>query len=178
MNIRFFILQAHYRSTLDFSNEALQAAEKGFQRLMKAIALLKTITPAEKSSFNPDSIILSCYEALHDDLNTPVALAQVFEAARLINTVADRQESLSSADQKKLLEFMETVMFSILGLVSEDAVKNDSSHESELIDLIVKLRLDARKKKDFTTSDIIRDQLSSLGITLKDTKDGTTWEID
>jgi cysteinyl-tRNA synthetase len=177
MNIRFFILQAHYRSPLDFSNEALQAAEKGLQRLMKAISLLKTLKPSEKSSFNPDSIISGCFEALNDDLNTPIALAQVFEAVRLVNQVFDKQESLSDEDQQKLLVFMENVVFSILGLTPEETDKNDSSRDKDLIELVIKLRLEARKNKDFATSDLIRDQLASIGIVLKDTKDGTTWEI-
>jgi cysteinyl-tRNA synthetase len=177
MNIRFFILQAHYRSTLDFSNEALQAAEKGFQRLMKAISLLKTLKPAEISSFNPEIIISSCFAALNDDLNTPVAIAQLFEAAHLVNLVSDNKESLSAEDQKKLTDFMEDVAFLILGLKSEDTNKEESSREKELIEFIIKLRLEARRNKDFATSDIIRDQLAVIGITLKDTKDGTTWEI-
>jgi cysteinyl-tRNA synthetase len=178
MNIRFFLLQAHYRSTLDFSNDALQAAEKGLTRLMKAVSLLKNLKPAEKSTFSPDTIITKCFEALNDDLNTPVAIAQLFEAVRLINLMSEGLESLTADDAEKLISFMESLLYSILGLTSEGAEANKTSREKELIEFIISLRLEARNRKDFTASDAIRDKLATIGIILKDGKEGTTWEIN
>jgi cysteinyl-tRNA synthetase len=177
MNIRFFILQAHYRSTLDFSNSALQAAEIALLKLLKSIETLKKIVPSTKSSFDPDILKVKFLEALNDDLNTAVAIAQLFESTRFINLMADDKECLSSEDHKKLIDFMETAVYSILGLRSESEDGNKTSREADLIKLIVNLRLEARKNKDFRTSDAIRNQLAELGIILNDTKDGTSWEI-
>lgn len=175
MNIRFFILQAHYRSTLDFSNEALQAAEKGLHRLMKGIAQLDSISAGEKSTLNIDPLITSTAEALNDDLNTPIAIAQLFEGVRYINLLTEGRETISSGDLDKFRSFMKSMVFDVLGLLPEDEPQT-AGLEENLIQLIIELRLEARKKKDFATSDVLRDKLLELGISLKDTKEGTTWE--
>lgn len=177
MNIRFFILQAHYRSTLDFSNESLKAADLALSKLLKAIETLKKIKPSANSSFNPDALKEKCLAALNDDLNTALALAQLFDGVRLINLMVEGKETLSPDDHKKFFDFMETMVFSILGLKDENIGEIKSSHEQDLIQLIVNLRLEARKNKDFRTSDIIRDQLAALGVILNDTKEGTSWEV-
>lgn len=173
--MRFFVLQAHYRSTIDFSNEALQAAEKGFTRLNNALELLQKIKPSDKSSVNIQAVIDACFDALNDDLNTPIAIAQLFETARIINSVNDGRETLSNADLEKLKTFYHSVFFDIMGLLPESAV-NESNLESALMDIIIYLRLTARKNKDFAMSDVIRDKLKSAGVLLKDSKEGTVWE--
>jgi cysteinyl-tRNA synthetase len=175
MNIRFFLLQAHYRSTLDFSNEALQAADKAMQRLLKAIDNLTSVKTSQETSFNYRNIIDSCYQALNDDLNTPIAMAQLFEGVRHINLLTDKKESISTADLQVFGRFMHEMTFDILGLKPAVA-PSDSSLEEALIRLIIDTRLEARKKKDFALSDLLRDKLSEIGIALNDTKDGSSWE--
>jgi len=175
MNIRFFILQAHYRSTLDFSNEALQASEKGMMRLMKAMETLEVIKASDNSSFELKDIIKKCYDALNDDMNTPIAIAQLFEGVKFINLLSERKETLSAKDLETFKHFMTSVTNDILGLKQEITGQN-SDNEKKLIQLIINLRLEARKNKDFETSDIIRDRLAEMGISLKDTSEGTKWE--
>lgn len=175
MNIRFFLLQAHYRSTLDFSNEALQAAEKGMQRLMKGLQNISGIKPAEKTSFDIQTIIEACYEALNDDLNTPIAIAQLFEGVRYINLLLEGKESISSVDLEKFSKFMNEIVFDVLGLMDEAPV-SDSSLDENLIRIIIDLRLEARENKDYALSDKLRDKLAENGIILKDAKEGTSWE--
>jgi cysteinyl-tRNA synthetase len=176
MTIRFFILQAHYRSTLDFSNEALKAADLALLKLLKAIDTLKKLKPSASSTFEIEPLIKKCFDALNDDLNTAIAIAQLFDAVRLINLMVEGKESLSKEDHKKFLSFLETVIFSILGLNHENIPANNSTIEQELIQLIMNLRVEARNNKDFRTSDMIRDQLAAIGIILNDTKEGTSWE--
>ncbi|MGD2033759.1 MAG: cysteine--tRNA ligase [Bacteroidales bacterium] len=175
MNIRFFILQAHYGGTLDFSNEALQASEKGMIRLMKAIAAMYEIKQGNTTSFDFNTIAEKCFEALNDDLNTPLAIAQLFEGVRFINLLLEGKESITDKDLLSFKNFMNTVTKDILGLKEETAGQT-SDNEEELLRLILDLRLEARKNKDFKTSDVIRDRLAELGIALKDTKEGTKWE--
>jgi cysteinyl-tRNA synthetase len=173
--MRFFVLQAHYRSTLDFSNEALQAAEKGFKRLTNALELLKKLNPSGTSSVDIHPLIENCFAALNDDLNTPIAIAQLFDLVRIINSVNDGKESLNGADLKKLIEFYNSVIFEILGLTNEKA-DAENSLEQELMQLIIEMRLNARKNKEFALSDEIRDKLAKIGVLLKDSKDSTSWE--
>ncbi|MBN1116752.1 MAG: cysteine--tRNA ligase [Bacteroidales bacterium] len=173
--IRFFVLQAHYRSTLDFSNEALQAAEKGLKRLFSALEALKTFKPSEKSSFDIESYLVKVFEALNDDLNTPIAIAQVFNLVPYINKVKEGSESISRDDLEILKSNLNTIIFDILGLLPEEDNTN-AELEKDLLELIIDLRLKARANKDYATSDIIRDKLKEVGIALKDTKDGTSWE--
>ncbi|MDR2292862.1 MAG: cysteine--tRNA ligase [Prevotellaceae bacterium] len=178
MTVRFFILQAHYRSTLDFSNEALQAAEKGLKRLMQAAKTLENIQPTASINDNENikNIEKECYEALNDDLNTPIAISQLFEAVRIINSVADKKEKINANDIVILKNLFKNVVVDILGLKAEQ-----NNNQSELLNNLVKMILDVRQqskdKKDWASSDKIRDELVKLGIRIKDTKEGTDWEI-
>jgi cysteinyl-tRNA synthetase len=178
MTIRFFILQAHYRSTLDFSNEALQAAEKGLDRLMKAYALIDQLKPGVKSDSNIDQLRQSCYDAMNDDFNSPIVIANLFEGVRIINSVHNNLESLTAEDIAKLKELFVVFVTDILGLKEETAESTGDEILDGLMDLIIDLRKNARASKDFATSDKIRNELQNMGITLKDTREGTSWEID
>ena len=176
MSVRFFMMQAHYRSTLDFSNEALEAADKGYKRLMNAIALLDKITPAAKSKGDFDLAALKqrCYKAMDDDFNTPVLIAELFESVRFINAVYDGKMSMDQAMLDELKAFMQVFVEDILGLTN-DTLGADSSDTDALMQIIIKLRNEAKKNKDFTTSDRIREDLQAIGVQLKDSKDGTLW---
>lgn len=178
MTIRFFILQAQYRSTLDFSNDSLQAAEKGLDRLMKAYALADHLKPGSHSDSNVAQIRNSCYEAMNDDFNSPIVIANLFEGVRIINSVHNNLEQLTKEDISLLKDTFNIFINDILGL-KEEKIENESDTKvSGLMNLIIELRKNARTGKDFATSDKIRNDLSSLGITLKDTRDGTSWEIE
>ncbi len=180
MTIRFFILQAHYRSTLDFSNEALEAAEKGLKRLLQAHETLHKIKPGDKSSVDVSGIRKKCYEAMNDDFNSPLAIAQLFDAVRVINSVNDQKNSLSEADIKELKVVFDTFLIDILGLKNEAV--SDSQHLHELVEGLMQMVLDfrqtARQQKDWPTSDKIRDHLAKLKITVKDGKEGASWELN
>jgi cysteinyl-tRNA synthetase len=175
MTIRFFILQAHYRGTLDFSNEALLAAEKGLDRLMKAWATLAKLIPSEKSSVDVNTVRNNCYEAMNDDFNSPIVIANLFEGVRIINSVNDQKESLSVDDLALLKDTFDTFVGEILGLRQEDAASGSNSAVEGLMQLVLDLRKNAKNAKDFATSDKIRDELSKIGINVKDTKEGATW---
>lgn len=174
MTIRFFILQAHYRSTLDFSNEALQAAEKGMERLFSAFRVLQQLKPSDKSTFSVEEFEKKCYEALNDDLNSPVLIAQLFEGVRLIYSMKEGKDELTMADLQKLENLFQLFLFDILGLKETNAGSDDGVFNS-LVDLILDIRVQAKAKKDFQLSDHIRDQLTKLGFEIKDTKDGYEW---
>jgi cysteinyl-tRNA synthetase len=179
MTIRFFILQAHYRSTLDFSNEALQAAEKGLKKLMTASETLNKLVPSEATA--PDSgiseLVNSIYSAMNDDFNSPIVMANLFEGVRMINSVADKKETISKADLALLKNIFNTFLFDILGLKNEKT--ND---QPELLDglmqLVLAIRQKSRETKDWGTSDQIRDGLQKLHITVKDGKEGSSWNIE
>ena len=172
MAVRFFILQAHYRSTLDFSNDALEASDKGFKRLMNACALLDKLKVSEKSDVDISSLRQRCYDAMNDDFNSPVAIAELFEAARIINSVYDGKASISGPDLQTLKSLINDFVFDILGLKEETSQTDDFSH---LMDFIIKLRLEAKSNKDYVTSDKIRIGLQEMGIQIKDGKEGSTW---
>lgn len=178
MTIRFFILQAHYRSTVDFSNEALLAAEKGLQKLLKAVNTLNKLKISGETDFDVPALEARCYEALNDDLNSPVLLAHLFEAVRFINSVADGIEKIDSKGLESLKHLFNTFVFDILGLKDESAGKENQVLTTELINVIVDLRQEAKKRKEFDVSDRIRQTLKDLGITIKDRKDGADWEMD
>lgn len=178
MTIRFFVLQAHYRSTVDFSNEALQASEKGLKRLFNALSVLEKLVPKEKSTFELKPIINDCFTALNDDMNTPIAIAQLFEAVKIVNSIKEERISISSDDLIMMKSFFNDVVYDILGLQSEEEVSEGSNLESDLMDMLIELRLKARLNKDFETSDYIRDKLKDSGISLKDSKEGTEWQKD
>jgi cysteinyl-tRNA synthetase len=175
MTIRFFVLQAHYRSTLDFSNEALIGAEKGLDRLMKAWATLAKLLPSEKSTVDVIAMRNNCYEAMNDDFNSPMVIANLFEGVRIINSVNDQKESLSVDDLALLKDTFDTFVGEILGLRQEDAASGSNSAVEGLMQLVLDLRKNAKNAKDFATSDKIRDELSKIGINVKDTKEGATW---
>jgi cysteinyl-tRNA synthetase len=179
MVIRFFILQAHYRSTVDFSSEALEAAEKGLQRLQEAYARLMKIKPSAVSSQPSDNIRQRCQEAMDDDLNTPFVIAALFDSARVINTVWDGKATISEADLNELRDIWKTYAIDILGLrlEADDSANANAKAFSGAIDLLLGIRLQAKQNKDWATSDKIRNELTSLGFQIKDTKDGFEWSI-
>lgn len=175
MVVRFFMLQAHYRSTLDFSNVALQAAEKGYQRLMNAIKLIGGLKTSDTSSFNIEELKAGIYDAMNDDFNTPVAIAQLFEAARIINSVNDGKDTITATDKDALQKLVNEFVFDVLGLKEEGAAGSDKVEG--LMNLVLELRKDVRAKKDFAASDKIRDELQKIGIQVKDGKDGVSWSV-
>ncbi|MDO9340140.1 MAG: cysteine--tRNA ligase [Bacteroidales bacterium] len=176
MTIRFFILLAHYRSSLDFSNEALQAAEKGLARLLKAIETLKKLKPSDFSTVDIKKLNEKCYEAINDDLNSPILLSHLFEGMKYINSVNDGLEKLNSADIESLKNLLETFVIEILGLKSEKETDNDKPFINELIDASLNIRQIIKLNKDWSTSDKIREELNKIGIIIKDKKDGVDWE--
>jgi cysteinyl-tRNA synthetase len=177
MTVRFFMAQSHYRSTLDFSNEALQAAEKGYKKLMESLSALEKITPAPTSSVQVDELEQRCYAAMNDDFNSPVLIANLFEAVRIINSAVDKKETLTQADLATLKKMMHTFVFDVLGLVDETKQIGGREMIEKLMRLIIDIRESARQKKDWDTSDKIRDALKEAGITLKDTKEGVDWSL-
>jgi cysteinyl-tRNA synthetase len=180
MTIRFFILQAHYRSTVDFSNEALQAAEKGLERLLEGVKNLERITPAKATSgIEPQGLREKCYEAMNDDLNSPIVIAHLFDGARMINTVLDKKATISAEDLEELKSVFHLFMYEILGL-KEEAANNEAREEAygKVVDMLLEQRMKAKANKDWATSDKIRDELAALGFEVKDTKDGFTWKLN
>lgn len=177
MTVRFFMLQSHYRNTLDFSNEALQAAEKGYKKLMESMSTLEKIQPSEQSTVNINALERSFYDAMNDDFSSPVLIANLFEAVRLINSCYDKSDTINSEDLSKLNEIMKSFVFDILGLTDE--TKNISGSEviEGLMNLILDIRKTVRENKDWETSDKIRDELKAAGVQIKDTKSGTEWRI-
>jgi len=178
MTIRFFILQAHYRSTLDFSNEALQASEKGLARLLEAKNTLQKIKATEKTDrIGLNEIITKVYNAMNDDLNSPIAIANLFDAVKIINAIHDNKIQVGTEELEKFQAFYPKFLNDILGLIEIQADNKTSKEESndELMNILLKLRQDARKNKDFATSDKIRDELKAMNIEIKDTPDGAKW---
>lgn len=175
MTVRFFMLQAHYSSTLDFTNEALNAAEKGYKRLMTSIETLNRVSPSSVSTLNVGDYFDRCKAAMDDDFNCPILLATLFEGVNFINRAADKQESLTEADLHNFKEKYQAYIHDVLGLRNE---KSQGDHElvDGLMQTIIDLRGEAKSKKDFATSDAIRDKLKALNIQIKDGKDGVTWE--
>lgn len=181
MTIRFFILQAHYRSTVDFSNEALQAAEKGLQRLQEAVKGLERITPGKQTTGidGIKELRAKCYEAMNDDLNSPIVIAHLFDGARMINTVLDKKATISEEDLEELKSLFPLFMYEILGL-KEETANNEAREEAygKVVDMLLEQRMQAKANKDWATSDKIRDELAALGFEVKDTKDGFTWKLN
>ncbi len=175
MTIRFFMLQAQYRSTLDFSNEALLAASLGLQKLMNAERTLAGLVPSERSTVDISSTEKGCYEAMNDDLNTPVALAHLFDAVRIINIVSDGKEKLTADDINVLKGVFSTFTHDIFGLKAEESAGNEKL--AGVLTLLLDMRQEAKARKEWEVSDRIRNRLSELGITVKDRKDGYDWEI-
>lgn len=172
MTVRFFMMQAHYRSTLDFSNEAMEASEKGFKRLMAAIALLDSLKQSATTDVDVEPLMNRCYEALNDDFNSPVLIAELFEASRIINSVNDGKLKIDAANLQLLKTLVKTFVFDILGLMDEQAANDDLP---KVLNFIVNLRSEAKASHDYATSDKIRNGLQEIGFQLKDSKEGTTW---
>ncbi len=177
MTIRFFILQAHYRSPLDFSNEALQSAEKGMMRLFAAMDKLNKLKTSDKSSFDIKALKQRCFDALNDDLNTPVLFAHLFDGVKYINSVAAGTESITAEDLEILKKLYHDLVYEISGLKNDQTTSGSSDKLDKILTLLLNLRLEAKKNKDFATADKIRDELKELGVLVKDTKDGFEWEI-
>ena len=174
---RFFMLQAHYRSNLDFTNDAILAAEKGFYRLMEALDGLSAITPSSTSTIDISDWKQNCYDAMNDDFNSPILIAQLFEGVRFINLLKDNAATLTSEDLKILQTSMHSFVFDVLGLKDEKIVGNNNEKLEGVVNMLINMRMEARANKDFALSDQIRDQLIALGIQLKDGKEGTTFSI-
>ena len=182
MTIRFFILQAHYRSTIDFGNDALQAAKKGLDRLTDAVKQLERVEPAGKKATltkdYADELERKCYEALDDDLNSPICISHLFDACRTVNNLVDKRETITAEGLEALKRVFATFVFDILGLQAED--NGNAEREAAFgaaIDLLLDLRAKAKAEKDWATSDRIRNELAELGFVVKDTKDGATWKL-
>jgi len=174
---RFFMLQAHYRSNLDFTNDAILAAEKGFYRLIEALDGLAAITPSSTSTLDISGWKQNCYDAMNDDFNSPILIAQLFEGVRFINLLKDNAATLTSEDLKILQTSMHSFVFDVLGLKDEKIVGNNNEKLEGVVNMLINMRMEARTNKDFALSDQIRDQLIALGIQLKDGKEGTTFSI-
>jgi len=191
MTIRFFILQAHYRSTVDFSSEALEASEKGLSRLMEAVKSFEIMSPSnltddyKKSlgddNHNPEVIKNKIYSALNDDLNTPIAIANIFDAVKIINELKSYSSSrpilISQDDYDNFNEIFNTIMIDILGLKPETEASAGNEAYKQAIDMLLNMRLEAKRNKDWATSDKIRNELTAMGFEIKDTKDGFEWKI-
>jgi cysteinyl-tRNA synthetase len=173
MTVRFFILQTQYRSTLDFSNDALQAAEKGLQRLLNAYNAIGKIIPSANNSSDITTIANSCMDAMNDDFNTAIVIAQLFELTRIVNSAVAGSETLTADGIAQAKNIFDTYLFGILGIKHEE--KSNSGDMDGLMKLIIDIRAQAKSNKDFATSDKIRDELGKLGIAIKDGKDGTSW---
>lgn len=181
MTIRFFILQAHYRGTVDFSNEALQASEKALGRMLEGYRRLQELKASETSTIDVSGIRQKCYDAIDDDMNTPMVIAHLFDALRLVNQVKDGNATASQADIDELKWIFDTFLVEILGIRTEMAGSADNSAAmrpfEEAVDLLLEMRAKAKANKDWATSDLIRDRLASMGFTVKDTKDGVEWSL-
>lgn len=179
MTIRFFILQAHYRSTVDFSNEALQASEKGLSRLMEGWDNLKRITPSAKSSIDFHELRAKCYAAMDDDLNTPIVISHLFDATREINNILSGSATISVQDLDEVRETFRIFMFEIMGL-KETSGSSDAREKAygEVVDMLLEQRQKAKASKDWATSDMIRNKLAELGFEVKDTKEGFDWKLN
>jgi cysteinyl-tRNA synthetase len=179
MTIRFFMLQAHYRSPLDFSNEALQAAEKGMDRLLRAVALLEELKPSESSTVDVNTLKESCFTAMNDDLNSPILIAHLFDGVKMINSVKDGKATITQTDLENLKKLYHDFVFEILGLqpLASQAEAGSSETLSSVVNLLLNLRMEAKRNKDWAMSDKIRNSLTELGFVVKDTKDGFEWEM-
>jgi cysteinyl-tRNA synthetase len=172
---RFFMLQAHYRSILDFTNEGLLAAEKGFGRLMEGINSLNSLNTSNTSSFDVNDWRQKCYEAMNDDFNTPILIANLFEGVKVINQIKDGSATISKDDLQIFKETFENFTFDILGLTNVSETTSGADQLSGVVEILINLRKEARLNKDFALSDKIRDDLANIGVHLKDGKDGTTF---
>ncbi|MEC4113494.1 cysteine--tRNA ligase [Myroides pelagicus] len=174
---RFFIMQAHYRSILDFSDDAIMASEKGFHRLMEAIKALKDLPVSASSTVNIAAWKQTCYDAMNDDFNSPILIAHLFDAVKMINLIKEGKETISAVDLEELKTSLNAFVFDILGLEQEEATGQDNAKLEGVVNMLISMRNEARANKDFAMSDHIRDELAKLGIQLKDGKEGTSFSI-
>jgi len=177
MTIRFFILQAHYRSTVDFSNQALQASEKGLARLLAGVEDLNKIIPSASSTTDVKTFSEKCYQALNDDLNSPVLISHLFDGTRQIHHILTGKATITETDMKTLKALYHTLVFDILGLKKPETTESQGKLTPKLIEMILKIRQEVKNKKDFETSDRIRDALKELGVEVKDGKEGFSWSL-
>ena len=177
MAVRFFMLQTHYRSTLDFSNDALQASEKGFERLMESYLTLQTLQPSPDSLEDITALRNKCYEAMNDDFNTSVLIAHLFEAVRIINSANDKKTQLTQHDLDSLKLLYRHFVFDVMGLRLEESNNKLTSALDKVMSLLLDMRAKAKLEKNFKLSDEIRDQLIAAGFQIKDSKEGSAWKI-
>lgn len=178
MTVRFFILQSHYRSTLDFSNEALEAASKGLDRLQKGIARLNQLNSSNRSTVDVNALEKSLFDAMNDDFNSPIAIAKLFDGIKMVASIEKGEQSISEADLDALKKLYKTFYFDILGLELEVKSEENNAVTEELMELILAFRKAAKEQKDFATADKIRDKLKELNINIKDSKDGAEWSFE
>jgi cysteinyl-tRNA synthetase len=189
MTIRFFVLSAHYRGTVDFSNEALVAAEKGLEKLMNAISDLDRVQAGDKCDAETERVVKAlrqkCYDAMNDDFATPQVISNLFEACTVVNKLVDHKATICGDCLKELSEVMHLFTEDILGLKrsAQGAMLNGGSEAREeafgkVVDMVLELRAKAKAEKDWATSDKIRDELAAAGFEVKDTKDGVTWKLN
>lgn len=176
MVVRFFMMQAHYRSVLDFSSEALSAAERGYNKLMTAIRDGESLPTSDSSSIKVGELISKFYEAMDDDFNTPILIANMFEAVNFINKVKDNLATISNEDLNQLIKALKEFAFEVMGLTVIEEGGSDKLNTA--MEVILEIRKNAREQKDWTTSDLIRDKLTAAGIVVKDSKDGTSWSVN
>jgi cysteinyl-tRNA synthetase len=177
MTVKFFMLQSHYRSTLDFSNDALQASEKGFARLMDAVKKLDGLKTSPQSSIDVNDLKVKCYQSMDDDFNSPILIAHLFDAVRMINSIADGKESISANDLTALQTLMYNFVFDVLGLQGESSNSANDKALEGVMQIILSMRKEIKERKDYAASDRLRDDLNKLDITIKDTKEGSEWTL-
>lgn len=177
MAVRFFMLQTHYHSTLDFSNEALQASEKGFERLMESYDTLQGLKPSASSSEDLKALEQKCYDAMNDDFNSPILIAHLFEAVRIINSANDNKLQLTQNDLTSLKNIYQHFVFDIMGLKKSPENSKSAKALKEVMDLVIDIRAKAKNEKNFPLSDAIRDKLTKAGVQIKDGKEGSTWKL-
>ena len=178
MTVRFFMMQSHYASTLDFSNEALKAAEKGFKRFMIAVDALQKINPATSSTFSVADFKKECYAAMNDDFNTPILIATLFEGVKQINLMLENKAGLTAKDLEEFIAFFKSMVTDILGFRSEVKSGGNNAALDTVMQMIIEMRKKARENKDWAASDAIRDKLKEAGIVIKDTKEGVEWMLE
>lgn len=172
------MLQAHYRSPLDFSNEALKAAEKGYKRLMNAVDSIKKITASDKSSVDVNALKEKCFAALNDDMNTPILISHLFEGVKIINTIISGKESIDKEGLKELTKLYNDFAFDILGLLpSEESNSGNNETLEKLVETLIEIRKTAKANKDWATADAVRDKFKEAGIEIKDTAEGVEWKL-
>jgi cysteinyl-tRNA synthetase len=178
ITIRFFIMQAHYRNPVDFSNEAIQASEKGLQRLFDGLETLNKLEPADSSTIDVKALEKKCYDAMNDDLNTPVLISHLFDGLKMIHSIHSGKEKISKKERDHLSKVYHTFIFDILGLKQEKSTGQQDELVADLIHKLLEQRQESKNEKDFKTADLIRKTLNEAGIEIKDTKEGFEWKIN